>query len=190
MTINPKIESKLLTHNLDVDTALLYLLSIYFNINSQALPLDVIQNVNLTKIVIVDHRTNSIKWNIPLFLEQTITEIPIEKWEWVEKLRLKFGSTKPGGGGSKNASLLKMKKFFAENPEVRKEDIEKAVDLYLHEFKSGKSSLQYFQRFDYFISKLVNGTVESRLEVYLDILKNNTEVQTKQSTSHISKLVN
>jgi hypothetical protein len=67
-----------------------------------------------------------------------------------------------------------MKAFFAEHPEIRKDEVIAATKEYLRNFPSQQNP-KYMQRADYFISKLEKGVPTSRLEMYLEVLKKQKE---------------
>lgn len=161
MKINNEVIKKLRQGAVHVDTALLYLLSIYHNLDTDLFKEGFRRRIHVLNIVERDFDNNSIKWTIPLFEGQEI------KWEWVEDYRKLFRNKKLDKGGTLKGCISKMKKFFGENPEVRKQDVLDAAKMYL-----GQKNLntQYIQRADYFIIKGKGADRTSRLEEYLEIL--------------------
>lgn len=184
MNINPEIEKILSNFNIPVKKGILYLLGIFHNLidspENDPFEESVGKQINLTKIVIRDSETpGNVIWNVPLYDGQT--SYMDRSWEWVQAWRELFGKLRSDAIGSKQDCLKKMKKYFAEHPEVRKDDVLLATEMYLTDFRLGKQNVQYLQRADYFISKIVKaegGTqYSSRLDMYLEIISKNKDVK-------------
>lgn len=176
MTINEKLVFYLEEKGIDVDTALLYLLGIYFDLDTNKLPELTKKQVNVLNIVDKNLETHDIIWEIPLFADQET------KWEWVTEYRQMFRDVRIDAGGSIKDCVLKMQRFFAENPDVRKEEVMEAAKLYIHAFKHGTENLKYMQKADYFIYKGKGLERTSRLEQYVEIFK---ESQVREQSKHI-----
>lgn len=182
---NPEIYEKLkeqgITEQYAINEALCYLLCIYYEIPVLCIGEKIVIQVNLTKIVERDYnakQTNPLvapaKWNISLFV---VPEQIDNNWEWVDKeYRIKFKSITGDKAGDKNGCIAKMKQFFAANPEVRKQDVLTAADLYINPFRTSTQNAKYMQRADYFISKKEAGAKLSRLEQYLEQIKDNQKL--------------
>lgn len=184
--INPiiyeKIREQKIEEGFDENEAILYLLSIYYDLSPCLCFRDEItRKVNLTKIVDRDYQTintnslsNLVKWNVNLFQAEEIVDV---NWEWVDKeYRRIFRDIRIDAGGDKSGCISKMKKFFSQNPEVRKVDILEAANRYILPFKNNVENKKYMQRADYFISKVMDGAKGSRLEQYLEIIKKGVEM--------------
>lgn len=176
MTINENLKFYLEEKGVDVDTALLYLLGIYFDIDTSKLPELTKKQVNVLNIVDKNLETKDIIWEVPLFTDQET------KWEWVEEYRQLFRNVRLDAGGSLKDCIFKMQRYFAENPEVRKEDVMEAAKLYLHPFIHGMENSKYVQRADYFIYKGKGLERTSRLEQYVEIW---IESKIKEQSKHI-----
>lgn len=128
MEFNEQIASILKEHNIDVDAGYLCLLGIYHGLDiDSVVPEEVVRAINLTKIVEKDYSNPNkavIKWNLPLFKGQEFA------FEWVKDWIEGFGKVNPDRKGSHKDSLSRMKLFFTQNPEYRKEDVYNARDLY------------------------------------------------------------
>lgn len=125
MNINPDVYEILKEFKIDKSAGLLCLLGFYYNLDVETTcPENVIQQINLTKIVEKDYENNSIQWNIPLFEGQNT------EWEWVKEFVDGFGKINPERRGSPRDAVARMKDFFKKYPEYRKEDVMKARDLY------------------------------------------------------------
>jgi hypothetical protein len=178
--INPEIRNALTQYKVEnQDAALLYLFCI-----REELPVDIewmevneltVKQVHLTKICEAwfDNATPmyrktdniKIKWNIPFYLQDKITEE--SNWEWLKRYRDVFTAVRSDKGGSKSGVTIKMKKFFAANPEVRAEDVIDAARLYVEQ----NPNADFIQQADYFISKSANTINQtSRLEQYLEMV--------------------
>ncbi len=172
--ISEKVRERLKEYQINEDAALLYLLGVYYNLNTKDhIPEEIIKQVNFSKIVTRDYDTEvpTVKWNIPLF-EGEETE---SAWNWVLEWRDLFKAIRGDAGGDKKACIIKMKKFFAANPDVRQHEVFEAANLYLDDFRYRKTNLKFLQQADYFISKAVveeNKSVKrSRLEIYLELVR-------------------
>lgn len=192
--INPEVKRRLAEQGIPEGPGLLYLICAYHELQSKHLDLDETQHVmiNRTKIVERSYADDGIKliWHVSLYENESPTETA---WEWVEDWRKLFGSLRRDAIGSKQACYKKMKTFFANNPEIRKDEIIRATEEYLHVFRTGKSDVKYLQQADYFISKAtVDGagrTFNSRLELYLEIIKQSTQVSQDPNAQRYFKQV-
>lgn len=182
---NPAVFEKLeefgISTEKEVGAALLYLLSIFYELKCEVLPAEVVRTVNLTKIATRDYTDPEhpvTHWNLPLF---TVTEELETNWEWIADYRALFSEVRTSAKGDLGTVLKKMKAFFAENPHVRREDVMAAAKAYIDEFKRGGSDTKYFQQADHFIKKNASkfGEAQSRLQNYLETIfeerKRNTE---------------
>jgi hypothetical protein len=176
MTINEKLAFYLDEKGVDVDTALLYLLGIHFDLDTSKLPELTKKQVNVLNIVDKNLETKEIIWEIPLFTDQET------KWEWVTEYRQLFRDIRQDAGGSLKDCIFKMQRYFAENPEIRREEIMEAAKLYIHNFKHGTENPKYMQRADYFIYKGKGLERTSRLEQYIEIYM---ETRIKEQSKHI-----
>lgn len=172
---NNAIIDKLHQFNIDPDEGLLYLLGVFYGIKTNGIITEkTIKQVNFSKIVTRDYEDESasVLWNIPLFEGQNFDS----NWMWILEWRMLFMEIRGDAGGDRKGCIAKMKKFFANNPEVRKDEVFAAANLYLDEFRYGKKrELKYLQSADYFISKINkeegSNIKRSRLEQYLEVIK-------------------
>lgn len=176
MTINPQLKDIFKQFNIDYTEGLLYLTAIYYNLPltptlTEALD-TTIKQVNLSHIVERDYTKKEIKWNISLFSGQET------QWEWVDKeYRKLFKDLRPDKGGSSISCLKRMKDYFRDNPEVRKDEVIAAVKLYLSEL----SDPAYLQQADYFIKKGTGADMTSRLQQYLERVRLKNEVEMRKN---------
>lgn len=127
MEINPEIKSILKGCKIHLDHGILYLLAVYHNLDcSMAISEEVIRKVNLSKIIDKDYTSKTITWNVPLFVGQEAGA-----FDWVNEWMHPFGAIgTPARRGTIKEVITRMKKWFANNPEYRKEDVFAARDLY------------------------------------------------------------
>jgi hypothetical protein len=127
MEINPEIKSILKGCKIDVQKGTLCLLAIYFNLDGTGVvPEDLMKKINFTKIVEKEYTSNTITWNVPLFVGQEAGA-----FDWVNEWMHPFGAIgTPARRGTVKEVITRMKKWFANNPEYRKEDVFAARDLY------------------------------------------------------------
>lgn len=178
--INEKITQIVNKSGFNKGDILVYLLSLYFNLEPTYINEQVKEETNRLGIINRDYKNGVVHWVIPLFDKMTDAQIidTEDNWLWVQDYRKLFINLRKDGGGDKPGTIKKMRKFFSENPEVRKDDIMNAANMYLLDFASGKNDPHFMQRADYFISKQVHNiggsSIESRLLQYLEIVKTDT----------------
>lgn len=127
MEINPEIKSILKGCKIDVQQGTLCLLSIYFNLDAERIiPEDLMKKINFTKIIEKDYTSNTITWNVSLFVGEESGA-----FGWVNEWMHPFGSIgTPARRGTAKEVIARMKEWFAKNPQYRKEDVFAARDLY------------------------------------------------------------
>ena len=160
MEINPQIRDLLDSFGINQEDGLSYLLSIYFECRPSYTPTILIQKINATNILGIG-ASRELIWNIPLFIASVETD---GKWDWVKLWNKSFGEISPKRRGTDKDCIIRMKKFFAENPEVRKEDVVNATQMYF----SSLTDRQYLTSSHYFIYKGVGRDKLSALEVWVE----------------------
>ena len=145
MEINQQIRDLLDSFGINQKDGLSYLLSVYFECRPSYTPTILIQKINATNILGIGAYRELI-WNIPLFVASVETD---GKWDWVKLWNKSFGDINPKRRGTDKDCISRMKKFFAENPEVRKEDVVNATQMYF----SSLTDRQYLISSHYFIYK-------------------------------------
>ncbi len=172
MEINPQIKSVLAQYAIPVDDGLAYLLSIFFNCRPSYTPPLLVQRMNVTNILGIDDNREVI-WHVPLFIGENQS-----KWDWVMEWNEEFKRVNPKRKGSNKDCITRMKAFFADNPDVRKEEVIGATKMYFRSL----SSAEYIISSHYFISKGVGrdrtsallGWVEKYKEAISDTSSNNS----------------
>jgi hypothetical protein len=174
MKINPQILAVLQQFNIPVADGVAYLLSIYFNCRPSYTPTLLVQRMNITNILGIN-ATREVIWHIPLFTEEETQD----KWKWVLEWNAEFKRINRLRKAPDKDVLTRMKAFFADNPDVRKEEVIEGTSLY---FKS-LSSAEFIISSHYFISKGVGrdrtsallGWIEKYRDAISDTSSNNTE---------------
>lgn len=157
MKLNENIKPVLESFGIIYEEAIPYLLSLYFGFNPDYIPDYIKQKVNITKIV--EYSGNEFKWNIPLFEGME----PVDnRWSWVitEYIAL---FAKIGKGTNKREALTRMKRLFATNPDIRKEEVLGATEMYLYNTESKFVRLPH-----YFIEKGVGGDKTQDILEWID----------------------
>jgi len=174
MKINPQITSVLEQFNIPVADGVAYLLSVFFDCRPSYTPTLLVQRMNVTNILGIDDNRD-VMWHIPLFTEEESQD----KWKWVFEWNAEFKRINKLRRAPDKDVLTRMKAFFADNPDVRKEEVIEGTNLY---FKS-LSSAEYLISSHYFISKGVGrdrtsallGWIEKYREAISDTSSNNAE---------------
>ena len=130
----------------------------------------IVKKLQIIDIFHYDFDKEEIIWNIPLFAVKA-EEKDEDDWGWIKEYQKLFKDVNKLCGSSYRECRIRMEKFFSTHPSVRKEDVIKAAKLYISSVKDST----YLQQANYFIRK---GVYESRLEQYLELLKD-IQVQEK-----------
>ena len=187
MEINPQIKEILQENDIPPGLGTLVLLCYYFNIMpEEEIPDEVHAEIKMTKIVERDYEGGILKWHVPLFIGLGETENVDKEWDWIIEWRKLFGAVRADAIGSRADCYKKMKKYFSEHPSVRVEDVIQATKMYLLTVKDPR----YLQKADYFISKTVEGSKGSRLDMYLEILKDSSKTVDVVAQRNLNQIVN
>jgi hypothetical protein len=111
---------------------------------------------------IINYAFNTTNITLPLYKEAVSTN-----WDWVSDWMDGFARINPDRKGTKSAVTSRMKKFFSENPEVRKDDVYVARDAYL----STVRDRQYLKSSHKFIYEGAGVSRFSMLEQYIEQTK-------------------
>lgn len=134
MIINPKIEEVLQEFGIPREDGISYLLSIYFDVRPSYTPRLLIQRMNITNILTLDEN-KLLAWRIPLF---QIDETNDTKWSWVEDWMDSFKAVNKDRRGTKSSVYKYMKEFFSQNPDVRKDEVIGATNMYFKNLDNSK----------------------------------------------------
>jgi hypothetical protein len=173
MKINPQIVTILQEFNIPVADGVSYFLSVFFDCRPSYTPSILIQRLMITNVLCISDQ-REIMWNIPLFESESQ-----DKCQWVLECNAEFKRINKLRKGPDKDVITRMKAFFADNPDVRKEEVIEATSLY---FKSLSHS-DYLISSHYFISKGVGrdrtsallGWIEKYREAISDTSANNVD---------------
>jgi hypothetical protein len=179
MKINAQIYSILESCNINTDDGLAYLIGVYYGLRPSYIPIELLRRMNLTGILGISP-DKEIQWNFPLF--ETVAQ---EKWDWVKEWNNEFGQKNKARQGSSTAVISRMKAFFADNPDVRKEDVIGATQMYF----STVSSPEYLTSSHYFIYKGVGKDRVSALELWVDRYRESIKNIPQEGNNDLSSLM-
>lgn len=125
---NPEILSLLSLYEIPRNSGLTCLLAYYYDTQTDYIPAEIHTQLLAAGIISFDMEDNLI-WNISLFEGEVAS-----KFDWVEKeycpMFLQHDSKMLP---FEKESKIRMIKFFKENPDIRKDDVINAVELYFKE---------------------------------------------------------
>jgi len=131
MNINEDILEILTEFRIQKDDGICYLISLFYGYNPSYVPDDFKKRMNITNIyeaekISKNGDVTSYKWNIPLFEGQQTA------FDWVKTHFCEaFKEHNSSRGGKVREATARMKKLFAKNPDIRKEDVLGATRMYL-----------------------------------------------------------
>ena len=140
MEINDEILEILSEVKIQKDDGICYLLSLFYGYKPEFIPDSFKQKMNITGIYQEDKGT--IKWNVPLFEGQQTA------FEWVKDYCQLFKDANSLRAGHVREATALLKKLFATNPELRKDDIMDATKMYIR-----NTDPKYIMMPHYFIQK-------------------------------------
>ena len=162
MTINSDIKTVLQQFGIPTKDGIAYLLSMYYDTIPSYIPAMIEEKVKRSGIVSLDEETKLIQWYIPLFNEQ------FTKFDWVEKEYVSmFADVNKNRKGNVKDSISRMKLFFVENPDVRKDEILGATEMYIKTVKD----FNYLTSSHYFIFKGAGPLKKSDLLTWVEIYR-------------------
>ncbi len=148
-----------------------YLMSVFHGYEPTYIPDELKVKINASGIIV--EKNKNIHWNIPLYKEQ-ITGFDWIKTEYVALFKV----ANPDRGGNVRESTARMKRLFAKNPEIRKDDIIGATKMYLLNTDS-----KYIRNPHYFIEKGSGATKTYDILDWIDKY-NLTKDEQQGRTSH------
>lgn len=162
--INPEIRQILTQKAIPIHDGVAFLLCLYYGVTPSFIPEELERRVLSSNILTKDYSDDTIKWNKSLFEEQETG------FEWISDWMDLFKVRNPERRGIKADVLRRMKKFFVNNPAVRKDEVFKATENYL----SSVSDSLYVKKSHKFIYEQ-DGS--SMLKDYIDNLSIAEEIQ-------------
>lgn len=160
LNFNSEIKNLLKEKNISINDGMAYLICIHYGLIPSFIPLETTRKVLALNIITKDYSTETVKWLIPLFEESEIG------FEWIKDYMQLFKTVNSERIGVKADVLRRMKKFFGNNPSVRKEEVLNATKLYLSKLENPI----YCKKSHKFISE-IDGS--SMLLEYVEKLKEN-----------------
>lgn len=127
LIVNSTINEKLTAKRIPIHDGLVYLLCLHYSLDPSYISEELKRKVLASGIATIEYPSGTVKWNIPLFEEQEIG------FEWISEWMDLFKAVNSGRRGVKAEVLKRMKRFFANNPSVRKDDVFRATNKYLGE---------------------------------------------------------
>ena len=125
LNFNSEIREIFNRHSISLHDGLSYLLCLHYGTDPSFIPETLESKVLATRIVTKNYDTGEVQWNIPLFEE---TE---NGFEWISDWMDLFKAVNPERRGVKADVLRRMKKFFVNNPSIRRDDVIEATKMYL-----------------------------------------------------------
>lgn len=105
-------------------------------------------------------------------LEGSLEDKKLGPWVWVKtEYCAAFKNKNPDKGGHIKESISRMKKMFAANPEIRKEDVMGTVKLYLSETNS-----RYIRKPHFFLKKGVGANAIYDFSTWFEKYKEQKEL--------------
>lgn len=160
MEISESIKDALKKADIPLNDGLTYLLSLHYGLKPSYIPELLVKKI-LAYGIITIKSNNKIVWNISLFEEN------IKNFEWVKDYREAFKKLNPDRAGSLPLCITRFKRFFADNPSIRVEDVKGATKLY---FQSVKDT-EYLMKSHNFIYKDKGINKTSEIEVWIERYK-------------------
>lgn len=158
LNFNTKIREILTSNRIDIHDGLAYLMCLYYGIEPTYVPESLKRKILAINIVTKDYSNDSITWREPLFEESE------RGFEWIVEWMDLFKKVNPARRGVKKYVLGRMKKFFVNNPEIRKDEVMEATRKYLASIENPtfcKSSHKFIYEAD----------GSSMLENYVELVK-------------------
>lgn len=123
--VNSQIKEALKSKNVPLHDGIGYLLCVYYGVTPSYFPEELVRRVLSSGIVSVDYSNDTVTWNTELFEEAETG------FEWIPEWMDLFKSVNPERRGVKADVLRRMKKFFINNPAIRKDQVFEATKAYL-----------------------------------------------------------
>jgi hypothetical protein len=170
MVINKEIFEIFKEFQIDKDEGLLYLLSLYFNVNSNLFSNEFVEKICTTGIFYQD--SSGLNWSITLFENQE------NAWSWIKEEYIPlFKNANKDRGGNHRDCLTRFKKLFSKYPDIRKQEVIEATRLYISE-----KDPAFIRNSHYFIEKGVGANKSSDLLEYIDRYREGLQNQSPSQT--------
>ena len=159
MKINPKIIDLLAERNLQVEDAVPYLISLYLGYDIPSyVPLNVRRAI-LSCNIVTEKTGEGLVWHYPLFDDGVSGPFSWVVEEYIELFKIyKRPAT------HKREAIKRMKKLFAENPDIRKHEVLEATEHMLR-------TNDYPRLPHYFLRKGTGSDATQDILSYIDIIR-------------------
>jgi hypothetical protein len=174
MTINPEVKEILQQSRISLSDGLSYLIAMYYGYSPSYVPETLIQKINRTGLI--GEQGGEIRWFIPLFEEQ------ITGFEWVTKWMDLFGEVNKERRGVRGYVMIRMKAFFVNYPDVRKDEVIDATKMYIRSLDNPK----YLKKSHKFIMDGQGVSKYSELYEWVEKLREFTHKSTDRTSSSIT----
>lgn len=145
-SLNPEIIRIFREYKIREGDGVCYLLSLYYGYTPEYIPDTLKAKVNASGIVSIDPK-GGLTWRVGLFEGQTTA------FDWVQTQYLALFKHYKKHTKFKRECVLRMKKLFAENPDIRKEEVIGGTALYIRSKISEGTPAKYVTNPHYFIEK-------------------------------------
>ena len=125
LDINSEIREIFANKAIPMHDGVAFLICLYYGISPSYIAVALERRILASGIVSKDYSSDTIIWKINLFEEQETG------FEWISECMDLFKEINPERRGVKADVLRRMKKFFVNNPSIRKDDVIKATKVYL-----------------------------------------------------------
>jgi hypothetical protein len=167
MQINNEIIQKLKDFEISVDDGLAFLLCVYHKLTPSVFSEKLTTKIYTTGILTVlkeeKSQAYSVVWNISLFSDND--NFGNFNWVVTDYMSL-FIEANPKKRGNQKSTVNNMKRFFSENPHIRKEEVIEATKMYIHNTDS-----TYIREPQYFIRKGAGSSAIKDLEDWIEKYK-------------------
>lgn len=173
MTINPVLKTAIKESGISVDDGLTVLLAMNFGLRVPEELSHIETQLLAAKIIVVEGQ--EVKWFAPMF------EGMETAFEWVVDWIKLFKTANPVKTSGVKETTTRMKKFFAQNPDIRKDEVIAATEMYIR-----NTEAKYLMLPTYFIFKGKGAETTYTLLNWIDRYRNyinTTATQAKALTN-------
>lgn len=167
--INEKIKEILREFSISEKEGVPYLIALYYGYEPDYFPDYLKTKINHTKIV--ENGRSGLDWNVPLF-DGVNTAFGWVKDEYIALF------SKIGKGTNARESTSRMKSLFAKNPDVRKDEVIGATEMYLL-----ATDPKFVRKPHYFIQKGVGGAKTEDILDWIDSYRASLQTSTDVSSN-------
>lgn len=178
--INPKIIEILEINSLNISDSVTYLLSLFYEYEPTFIPDSLKQKVNTLNIVTYDRANYIYLWHLPLFYEEEA------RLDWVITEYLPIFKPFNKDNKFKRECTTRMEAFLCEFPEVSKELVLQATELYVQTCLQERRLAKYVTNPHYFIQKDKGVNKTNPILTYVDLVKEDKKSFTGRQSPSIT----